>query len=122
MTSPEPGARPLGLALARGLVGRCPACGKGRILAGYIRPAPRCTICGEDLSPYQAADFAPYIVTFLVGLIYTPLVLVLASNETRGDWIIVAILAAAVATALALLPRAKGASLGLLWALRVRNA
>ena len=119
---PGPDARPLGLALVRGLVGRCPACGKGAILLGYIQPASRCTSCGEDLSPYQAADFAPYIVTFLVGLIYTPLVLVLTSNESRSDWIIVAILAAAVATALALLPRAKGASLGLLWALRVRNA
>jgi uncharacterized protein (DUF983 family) len=114
--------RPLGLALVRGFVGRCPACGKGAILLGYIRPAPRCAVCGEDLSPYQAADFAPYIVTFLIGLIFTPLALVLASNESRGDWIIVAVLAAAVTTALVLLPRAKGASLGLLWALRVRNA
>jgi uncharacterized protein (DUF983 family) len=122
VTAPEPRARALGLAIARGLVGRCPACGKRAILQGYIRPAPRCRLCGEDLSPCQTADSAPYIVTFLVGLIFTPIVLVLASNERRSDWVIAAILAAAVVTALALLPRAKGASLGLLWALRVRNA
>lgn len=122
MSPSEPRERPLGLAIARGLIGRCPACGKGAIIIGFIRPAPNCTLCGEDLSPYQTADFAPYIVTFLVGLIYTPLVLVLALNERGSDWIIAAILAAAIVTALALLPRVKGASLGLLWALDVHNA
>ena len=107
--------------MARGLIGRCPACGKGRLLNGYISPATQCERCAEVLSPYQTADFAPYVVTFLVGLFYTPLVLVLALRERQDDTMIAIIVAFAVATALLLLPRVKGAVIGLLWALRVGN-
>ena len=80
MRKPE---RRLGLALQRGLRGRCAACGKGRLLRSYLTPNAECSECGEDLSRYQAADFAPYIVTFLVGLVFTPLALVLTAGILR---------------------------------------
>jgi len=111
----------LAVAVWRGLRGRCPRCGQGRILKSYIAPVDACASCGENLAPYRTADFAPYLVVFVIGLIFTPLTIAL-SMSTAGDGdAIVAIMAAAVVTALLLLPRAKGAAIALLWALDVRS-
>lgn len=112
--------RNLGRALQRGARGRCPACGKGRLLRNYLTPNAQCAICGEDLSRYQAADSAPYIVTFLVGLIFTPAALVL-SGPGVNDFTLPVLLLAAVTFALLLLPPTKGAVLGLLWAVNETN-
>jgi uncharacterized protein (DUF983 family) len=117
MPKPE---RRLGQALHRGLRGRCPACGKGRLLRNYLTPNPTCGACGEDLSRYQAADFAPYLVTFLVGLIFTPLTLVM-SGDRANDFTLPSLLLAAVACAVLLLPPIKGAALALLWAVNETN-
>lgn len=112
--------RRLGNALLRGLRGRCAACGKGRLLRNYIAPNATCNVCGEDLSRYQAADFAPYLVTFLVGLIFTPLTLVLTANGAN-DFVLPLVLSAAGACAVLLLPPIKGAALALLWAVNETN-
>ena len=117
MRKPE---RRLGQALQRGLRGRCPACGKGRLLRNYLTPNPTCGACGEDLSRYQAADFAPYLVTFLVGLIFTPLTLVMSTNGAN-DFTLPSLLFAAVVCAVLLLPPIKGAALALLWAVNETN-
>jgi uncharacterized protein (DUF983 family) len=116
----EKDKRRLGRALLRGLRGRCAACGKGRLLRNYIAPIATCSVCGEDLSRYQAADFAPYLVTFLVGLIFTPLTLVLTANGAN-DFALPLLLIAAVGCAMLLLPPIKGAALALLWALDETN-
>ncbi|RMF17664.1 MAG: hypothetical protein D6757_00865, partial [Alphaproteobacteria bacterium] len=34
---------PLATSLARGLRARCPRCGRGRLYAGYLKVAERCT-------------------------------------------------------------------------------
>jgi uncharacterized protein (DUF983 family) len=112
--------RRLGVALQRGVRGRCPACGKGRLLRNYLTPNAECAKCGENLSRYQTADFAPYIVTFLVGLIFTPIALVLTASGAR-DLTLPVLLLAAVASAVLSLPPIKGAALGLLWAMDETN-
>ncbi|MEQ1812263.1 MAG: DUF983 domain-containing protein [Terricaulis sp.] len=104
--------RVLGRAIVRGFGGRCPACGRGAIIRGYISPVATCTACTENLGRYQTADFAPYIVT---------LAFVLSLDEALGDWALYATISAALLTAILLLPRTKGAAIGLLWALDVPN-
>ncbi len=117
--APTPPVRAVALAIGRGFAGRCPACGRGAVLAGYIKPVDHCQTCGENLAPYQTADFAPYLVTFAIGLIFTPLVVIVALRGAQSDWMLAAFLVAALICALLLLPRAKGAAIGLLWALEV---
>jgi uncharacterized protein (DUF983 family) len=107
------------VALWRGLRQRCPRCGHGRILKGYITPVRACPSCGEDLRRFQTADFAPYLVVFAIGLIFTPLTLAVSLNASAWSGAIIAIMIAAAALALILLPRAKGAAIALLWALDV---
>lgn len=118
--TPTP-TRALRRALVRGFIGRCPACGRGAVIRGYISPVAACAACGEDLSRYQTADFAPYIVTFFVGLVFTPVAFVLSLDEALGDWALYVTIAAALLTAVLLLPRTKGAAIGLLWALDTPN-
>lgn len=120
-TGQEIKKRSIPTAVRRGLVGRCPACGKGVLLRGFINPAAHCTACGEALGQYQSADFAAYFVMFLVGAIFTPITLILAFKPDHSPYAIWFILAGALVTALALLPRAKGAVIGLLWALDINN-
>ncbi|MDZ4775794.1 MAG: DUF983 domain-containing protein [Alphaproteobacteria bacterium] len=114
-------ARPLLPALGRGFTGRCPACGKGGILEGYIAPFARCTSCGEDLRHYQTADFAPYLVTFMTGLIFTPLTVAIAVRMPDNPYVPWVLLGSAVAFTLMLLPRMKGAAIALLWSLDAPN-
>jgi uncharacterized protein (DUF983 family) len=111
----------MAVALRRGALGRCPACGNGALLQGFAAPQQSCKSCGESLGQYQAADFAAYFVTFLVGAIFTPLTVAAAMRPHVSDVVIWVLLAGAVLTALLLLPRAKGAVIGLLWALNVHN-
>lgn len=107
-------------AVLRGLAGRCPNCGRGHLLSAYITPIPVCSVCNEDLSPYLTADFASYLVMFLVGLFATPAVLVLSMKSGDSTWPIIGVAVVAIGAMLFLLPRAKGAGIGLLWALDVK--
>lgn len=121
MSSPHEHKRPMAVALRRGALGRCPACGNGSLLRGFAAPQQNCAACGESLGQYQAADFAAYFVTFLVGAIFTPLTVVASMRPHASDTMIWLLLGGAVLTALLMLPRAKGAVIGLLWALNVHN-
>jgi uncharacterized protein (DUF983 family) len=90
------------------------------LLRGYIAPVQRCQFCAEDLAPYGAADFGSYLVVFVVGLLFTPIVVALSLSGAASNWAPYAIGALAVLTALVLLPRAKGLAIALLWALDIR--
>ncbi len=115
----EGSKRPLGPALYRGLCGRCPKCGRGRLLRSYLTTVDRCDSCGEPLAYLRADDAAPWLTIIILGHLLVPSMLIV-----RHYWmppllfqqIFWPLLAAALA--LMLLPRSKGVVLGLLWVLR----
>lgn len=104
----------------RGFRGRCPRCGEGRLLAGYIAPVAECAVCGEHLAPYLSGDLGPYFVTFAIGLTFTPVLVNLSMSGNVREGLVLVVAAVAVACALILLPRAKGAAIGALWALDIQ--
>ncbi|HKI15215.1 MAG TPA: DUF983 domain-containing protein, partial [Roseiarcus sp.] len=57
--------RSLREAVTRGLIGRCPACGRGPLFRSYLKAVNTCKVCGEDLSHHRADD-APAYVTLLI--------------------------------------------------------
>jgi uncharacterized protein (DUF983 family) len=61
----ERGAAPF-IAGARG---RCPNCGEGRLFAGFLKVAPRCTSCGFDLARSDTGDGPAVFVIFIAGFI-----------------------------------------------------
>jgi uncharacterized protein (DUF983 family) len=58
--------------VVRGLLGRCPCCGKGRMFRAFLKVSDRCEACGEELYHHRADDFPAYIVIFIVGHLLVP--------------------------------------------------
>lgn len=60
-----------GQAVRAGLLGRCPACGRGPLFEGFLKRRARCEACDFDLAGVDtgdgAATFIMQIAGFLVG-------------------------------------------------------
>ena len=60
----------LGNVLVRGVAGRCPRCGRGKLFDGYLTVADRCEVCGLNLAGHDAGDgpavFGIFILSFLI--------------------------------------------------------
>lgn len=114
--------RPIWQSLARGFRRRCPRCGKGASFSGYLTVIERCTHCREPLGEIRADDMPPYVTIFVVGHLVVPLVLGLERHGAPPAWLHFAIWPAlTVVLTLALLPKVKGAVVGLMWALGLRG-
>ena len=104
-------------ALRRGALGRCPNCGEGRLLSSYLKVAPACAVCGQDLTPYRADDGPAYVTILLVGHLVVAPLLCFSFIWTWNPILVVALtLSVVLAATLGALPRIKGAFIGLLWA------
>jgi uncharacterized protein (DUF983 family) len=57
---------PTSLPIGRGLRGRCPRCGEGRLFEGFLTLRPRCESCGLDYSFADAGD-GPAVFVILIG-------------------------------------------------------
>ncbi|HEY7298132.1 MAG TPA: DUF983 domain-containing protein [Xanthobacteraceae bacterium] len=55
--------------LIRGIRGRCPRCGHGRLFQGFLSLAPRCEQCGLDYSFADSADGPAFFAMFISGFI-----------------------------------------------------
>jgi uncharacterized protein (DUF983 family) len=104
------------LVALRGLIGRCPSCGRGRLLRRYLKPVERCEQCGEAFGHIRADDGPAWLTIVVVGHIMGPLLLYAVPGSRLSDavamlvWPLVALL-----LALLVLPRAKGLFIGLIW-------
>lgn len=109
-------------ALARGGLCRCPACGRGRIFRAFLKVAERCEVCGEDLSHQRADDAPAYFTMVIVGHVIVGGILALERALAPDLWLQLAIwLPLTAIMSLLLLPRVKGALVGLQWALRMHG-
>ena len=113
------GDRHLGEAMRRGFIGRCPACGRGRLFRSYLKVVNTCRICGEDLSHHRADDAPAYVTMLIVGHLVAGGVLFSEEQWPHSSllWEALFWLAATVVMSVLLLPRAKGAIVGQQWAL-----
>jgi uncharacterized protein (DUF983 family) len=105
-------------AMRRGLWGRCPHCGRGRMFRAFLKVADHCPACGEALHHHRADDFPAYVVIVIVGHIMVPLVLLVETHIAPPYWVGMMLWPTlVVALALALLQPVKGAIVGLQWAM-----
>ena len=106
-------------ALRRGFMGRCPNCGEGRMFSSYLKVNDNCPKCGEAFHHHRADDAPPYFTILVVGhIIGAGMLWVEEVNDALPLWIHMAIWPAlTVILCLTLLPRFKGALIGLQWAL-----
>ena len=54
------------LPIARGLRGRCPRCGEGKLFQGFLELRPRCEHCGLEFAFADAGD-GPAVFVILIG-------------------------------------------------------
>jgi len=105
--------------MRRGLVGRCPNCGEGRLFAGYLTVVEKCAVCGDPLGRYRAADGPAFFTTSIIGLLLIP-VLGFGFVAFRSDPLTLALVVTVCMGVLTLivLRLVKGAFIGHLWAER----
>ena len=109
--------------MMRGLKGRCPACGEGKLFWRYLKVEPRCSVCDHDLAKYPADDGPAYFTILIVGHLIVAPMLLFPIIWQASPWIVLpATLIPIAAATLLLLPVVKGWFIGLLHALGVRHA
>ena len=109
-------------AILRGVVNRCPACGEGALFESYLKVAPTCAHCGQELHHQRADDGPAYltilVVCHIVGFALHPMV----QYTTLSPGMIALILCAlAIPLCLAMLPSMKGLMVGVQWAKRMHG-
>lgn len=121
--SPTPVAkRDAWLAMRRGLRGRCPNCGEGKLFKAFLKVNDRCSECGQDFTHHRADDLPAYLVIVIVGHIVVPIALWIETNYSPAVALQLAIyLPITLICSLLLLQPVKGTVVGLQWAFRMHG-
>lgn len=114
--------RPVKQALLRGWRRRCPSCGAGPMLRGYLTVREACPVCGEELHHHRADDGPAYMTILIVGHLLAPILMFVWTNF-RPDPLTMAVgfTIFTVALSLYLLPRLKGGLVAFQWAKRMHG-
>ncbi len=107
-------------AMIRGWRRKCPCCGSGPMMKSYLKVRDVCSVCDQRLSHHRADDGPAYLTILIVGHLMAPAI-IWAFTEFRPDPMVLAttFTVGCVALSLYLLPRLKGAIVGLQWAKRL---
>lgn len=120
-TVPPPWPLPtLATAIGRGLLGRCPACGKRPLFNGFLRVVAECSNCTAPLGLARADDAPPYFTILIVGHIVVPAMVLLERSQQPPTWLMTAIFVPlTLVLAVGLLRPVKGATVGLMLTLNM---
>ena len=114
--------RPLKPALMRGFRRKCPNCGNGPMLKGYLKVRDHCPVCKQEFSHHRADDGPAYLTILIVGHLMAPLLHVVFVHWRPEPLILFTIFAVGcVALSLYLLPRLKGGVVAFQWARRMHG-
>ncbi|MEM7422301.1 MAG: DUF983 domain-containing protein [Pseudomonadota bacterium] len=110
--------RNLWRAVRRGWRRRCPNCGGGPMMQGYLKVRNRCASCGEALHHHRADDMPAWATILIVGHVVVGGMISVEFAWHPPVWVHwVAWPTLTLAMALILLPRIKGMVVGMQWAL-----
>src|SRR5947199_7802284 len=108
--------RDLWTALKRGLRGRCPRCGQGKLFRAFLKVDGHCPVCGLDYSPHRADDLPAYLVIVIVGHIVVPMILWIETDYSPSVTLQLSIyLPLTLILSLLLLQPVKDAVVGVQW-------
>jgi uncharacterized protein (DUF983 family) len=114
--------RPTGLAMKRAALGRCPACGEGRLFSSFLKVADHCPACNEALHHQRADDGPAYLTILIVSHLGAPLLMAsYMAWRPSAMTLLLAFGLGAVVLSLAMLPVIKGGMVGLQWARRMHG-
>ncbi|WP_443020502.1 DUF983 domain-containing protein [Shimia sp. Alg240-R146] len=114
--------RPLKPALKRGWRRKCPNCGTGPMLKGYLKVRDHCSVCKQELHHHRADDGPAYLTILIVGHLMAPLLHIAFVKWRPEPLILFTVFAVGcVALSLYLLPRLKGCVVAFQWARRMHG-
>ena len=120
MTQVEQARTSIGSVLSRGFRRRCPNCGAGQLFRSYLKQVEHCKTCSTEFGHIRADDIPAYFTVLLVGHIIVPLAVMLEQLYHPSQWVHFAIwLPLTLVLTFGLLPCIKGASVGVMWKLRI---
>lgn len=116
MTANPTDDRPTWPAVFKGWRRRCPDCGKGPLLNGYLKMRDTCPVCRLDLTAARADDGPAYLTILIVGHLMAP-ALHFAFVTWRPEPLVLATIftVGCVGLSLYLLPRLKGVIVAFQW-------
>src|SRR6476659_224544 len=79
--------RSIAATIASGALGRCPACGRGKMFSGYLTLAPRCKICGLDYDFADSGDGPAVFVILVTGFIVVGAALIVEMQYAPPYWL-----------------------------------
>ncbi len=104
-------------AMLRGWRGKCPNCGSGPLLKGYLKVNHDCTVCRQEFFHHRADDGPAYLTILIVGHLMAPLLhVVFVTWRPEPLTLFTVFSVGCVGLSLYLLPRLKGAVIGFQWA------
>jgi uncharacterized protein (DUF983 family) len=113
--------RNVGLSLWRGVRGRCPRCGRGRLFCAFLKVNDHCSVCRLDFTGHRADDPA-YLVIVIVGHVLVPAILWIEVDYAPSLAFQLGVyLRLRPFASLALLQPVKGAVVALQWSLRMHG-
>ncbi|MGH1425582.1 MAG: DUF983 domain-containing protein [Pseudooceanicola sp.] len=116
-TMPATEARNTKRAVWNGMRRRCPNCGAGPVLKGYLKVRDHCPVCREEFHHHRADDGPAYLTILVVGHLMAPLMLAVFTAWRPEPLVLFTMfLIGTVGLSLFLLPRFKGALVGFQWA------
>ena len=122
-TSAETAAgRNVGLSLWRGVRGRCPRCGRGRLFCAFLKVDDHCSVCCLDFTGHRADDLPAYLVIVIVGHVLVPVILWIEVDYAPSLAFQLGVyLPITALVSIALLQPVKGAVVALQWSLRMHG-
>lgn len=76
-----------GATLWAGIIGHCPACGRGKLFDGYLKLAPRCNVCGLDYNFADSGDGPAVFVILVTGFIVVGAALIVEVLYAPPYWL-----------------------------------
>jgi uncharacterized protein (DUF983 family) len=105
--------------LWRGILRRCPQCGKGRLFQSYLNRQEFCDHCGESFEGLEAEDGPAWLTIALTAHLVIPLLILLENKTTLSYWLESLILCLfTLICVLLILPIAKGVFIVFLWLMK----
>lgn len=100
----------------------CPSCGTGPLYHRFLKVNEQCPHCHEALHHHRADDAPPYFTIFILGHIVVPLMMAVEIAYRPSIWLHALMwMPLILAGSYFLLPRIKGALIGVQWALRMHG-
>lgn len=114
--------RDLSTSIKRGLLGRCPRCGQGKLFRAFLKPFDNCPVCHEDFTHHRADDLPAYLAIVIVGHVAVGGFMMTDQSVSWSSWLHLAIWTPiTLIMTLAIIQPIKGAVIGWQWAARMHG-